>query len=227
MSTVLVCGATGTVGSRVVHELRARGAATRVFVRDREKALTLLPGDIDLAIGDFADPHSIRAALDGVDRVFLGVPTIRGRWSTKATCSSPGCPRCCCKLAAQPPPPGRGLSPARHRPRRRAACQLVHGVHLDLGERGRHRAQRVHQLPGHHRRDPGRPLRDQELVGEHRARQPRRSASTLPGRGPSSGDQRGEEQASNTASARSTCGSTAGRAGIGIQYEVVGSLTCG
>lgn len=250
MSTVLVCGATGTVGSRVVHELRARGAATRVFVRDREKALTLLPGDIDLAIGDFADPHSIRAALDGVDRVFLGVPTIRGRWSTKATCStwpsppagdgwsssrrrerrsarrwssgigmagsssgcaSPGCPRCCCKLAAQPPPPGRGLSPARHRPRRRAACQLVHGVHLDLGERGRHRAQRVHQLPGHHRRDPGRPLRDQELVGEHRARQPRRSASTLPSRGPSSGDQRGEEQASNTASARSTCGSTAGR----------------
>jgi uncharacterized protein YbjT (DUF2867 family) len=72
VSTVLVCGATGTVGSRVVHELRARGAATRVFVRDREKALTLLPGDIDLAIGDFADPHSIRAALNGVDRVFLG-----------------------------------------------------------------------------------------------------------------------------------------------------------
>ena len=66
--TVLVTGATGNVGSAVVAELRRRGAAVRAFVR---RPVEALGDDIEISIGDFEDPASIRAALDGVDRVFL------------------------------------------------------------------------------------------------------------------------------------------------------------
>jgi uncharacterized protein YbjT (DUF2867 family) len=64
--TMLVTGATGNVGSQVVLELQVLGVPVRAFVRDPGK----LAG-VDLAIGDFSDPESIRRALAGVDRVFL------------------------------------------------------------------------------------------------------------------------------------------------------------
>lgn len=66
--TVLVTGATGNVGSAVLRELAKRGVPARALVRH---APSELPGETDVAIGDFDDPASIRAALDGVDRVFL------------------------------------------------------------------------------------------------------------------------------------------------------------
>jgi uncharacterized protein YbjT (DUF2867 family) len=66
--TVLVTGATGNVGSAVVAALAARGEPVRAFVRDPGARL----GEhAELALGDFADPSSLRRALDGVDRVFL------------------------------------------------------------------------------------------------------------------------------------------------------------
>ena len=71
MKKILVTGATGNVGSRVVHELRGRGIPLRAFVRDAERAAGMLGEDVELAVGDFGDPGSIRAALDGVDGVFL------------------------------------------------------------------------------------------------------------------------------------------------------------
>jgi uncharacterized protein YbjT (DUF2867 family) len=71
MSTVLVTGATGNVGSRVVQELRGRHVQVRAFVRDPDKAAAVLGRGVELAVGDFADPASVRAALGGVDMVFL------------------------------------------------------------------------------------------------------------------------------------------------------------
>jgi uncharacterized protein YbjT (DUF2867 family) len=71
MTTVLVTGATGNVGSRVIQELRGRGVPLRAFVRDADRASALLGPEVDLAVGDFAEPASIRAALDGVDALFL------------------------------------------------------------------------------------------------------------------------------------------------------------
>jgi uncharacterized protein YbjT (DUF2867 family) len=78
-NTTLVTGATGNVGAHVVRQLRARGEAVRAFVRDPDKAAATLPRDVDLAVGDFARPGSLRGALDGVDRLFLACGNVPGQ----------------------------------------------------------------------------------------------------------------------------------------------------
>jgi uncharacterized protein YbjT (DUF2867 family) len=74
MTTILVTGATGNVGAYVVDELRRYDVRVRAFVRDSGRARGKLGGDVDLAIGDFADAASVRRALAGVDRLFLASP---------------------------------------------------------------------------------------------------------------------------------------------------------
>lgn len=71
MNPILVTGATGTVGLHVVRELLERGVSVRAFVRGPRRAAGVLGDRVELTTGDLADPASIRAALDGVDRVFL------------------------------------------------------------------------------------------------------------------------------------------------------------
>ncbi|MEX5721013.1 NmrA family NAD(P)-binding protein [Geodermatophilus maliterrae] len=73
-NTVLVTGATGTIGSTVVRDLRRRGVATRALVRDTARAHVVLGDEVELAAGDLADPHSIRTALRGVQRLLLCTP---------------------------------------------------------------------------------------------------------------------------------------------------------
>jgi uncharacterized protein YbjT (DUF2867 family) len=68
---VLVTGATGTVGRHVVGELRRRGVAVRALVRDPARAGDALGPEVSLAVGDFADPDSLRAAVHGTERVYL------------------------------------------------------------------------------------------------------------------------------------------------------------
>jgi uncharacterized protein YbjT (DUF2867 family) len=75
MSTILVTGATGNIGSHLVGELQRRGEPVRAFVRDPGRARMVLGPGVELAIGDYADPASVEAALDGVDRLFLLTPT--------------------------------------------------------------------------------------------------------------------------------------------------------
>lgn len=74
MTMTLVTGATGIIGSNVARDLLERGVPTRLFVRDPDRAAAALGNGVDLAVGDFTDPASIREALDGVDRVFLCTP---------------------------------------------------------------------------------------------------------------------------------------------------------
>ncbi|WP_431682796.1 SDR family oxidoreductase [Kitasatospora sp. KL5] len=71
MTRVLVTGATGNIGSKVVAELRDSGVLVRAFARDPDRAVVVLGGDVEIAAGDFAEPDSIRRALPGVDGVFL------------------------------------------------------------------------------------------------------------------------------------------------------------
>jgi uncharacterized protein YbjT (DUF2867 family) len=74
---ILITGATGKAGSEVVRAVRERGGRVRAFVRDPEKAHEMFGHGVELAIGDFADAGSVRAALDGVDEVFSPAPTTR------------------------------------------------------------------------------------------------------------------------------------------------------
>jgi uncharacterized protein YbjT (DUF2867 family) len=71
MNRILVTGATGTIGSTLVSLLRARDENVRALVRDPRRAGTLADLGAEIAVGDFADRASLRAALEGVDVVFL------------------------------------------------------------------------------------------------------------------------------------------------------------
>ena len=83
---ILVTGATGTTGSEVVRALTARAGRVRAFVRNAEKARRKLGLSAELAIGDFADPQSLRAALEGTDALFLSCADDPRRvgWETAA-----------------------------------------------------------------------------------------------------------------------------------------------
>lgn len=70
-STVLVMGATGTVGGATVSALLGRGAMVSAFVRDPDRALEKLGPDVDQRRGDLGDAASVRQALDGVGSVLL------------------------------------------------------------------------------------------------------------------------------------------------------------
>jgi uncharacterized protein YbjT (DUF2867 family) len=83
---ILVTGATGTAGSQVVRALMERRRRVRAFVRDCARARRLLGDGVDLAHGDFGDPHSFRAALEDVEELFLSGADDPGRvaWETEA-----------------------------------------------------------------------------------------------------------------------------------------------
>jgi uncharacterized protein YbjT (DUF2867 family) len=83
---IVVTGATGNAGSEVVRALTARGGRVRVFVRDPGRARKRLGEDVELAAGDFADPPSVRAALEGADALLLSCADDPRRvgWETAA-----------------------------------------------------------------------------------------------------------------------------------------------
>jgi uncharacterized protein YbjT (DUF2867 family) len=70
---ILVGGATGRQGTAVVAELLARGYEVRAMTRkpDSKKALRLTAKNVELVQGDYADPESLRAAMDGIERAFF------------------------------------------------------------------------------------------------------------------------------------------------------------
>ncbi|MFC0407335.1 SDR family oxidoreductase [Roseomonas elaeocarpi] len=67
--TILVTGATGTVGQQVVEQLTRRGAEVRALVRNPEKAH--LPAGVTVVQGDLLDVDALRGALAGVSTLFL------------------------------------------------------------------------------------------------------------------------------------------------------------
>ena len=67
---ILVTGATGMVGGELTQQLLAAGQTVRVLTRAANKA-PALAGRVEIAVGDLDSPETLRAVLDGVERVFL------------------------------------------------------------------------------------------------------------------------------------------------------------
>ncbi|MDH0866687.1 NmrA/HSCARG family protein [Mitsuaria sp. GD03876] len=67
--SILVTGATGTIGSLVVQGLARQGASVKALVRQPGKAV--LPAGVAEVVGDLSDPASVRRALAGVRTLFL------------------------------------------------------------------------------------------------------------------------------------------------------------
>src|SRR3954470_9074316 len=67
--TILVTGATGTVGRQIIEQLVKRGADVCALVRDPAKAN--LPAGVNVAQGDLLDVDSLRGAFSGVSTLFL------------------------------------------------------------------------------------------------------------------------------------------------------------
>ncbi|KAG6419264.1 hypothetical protein SASPL_121480 [Salvia splendens] len=76
---VLVAGATGGVGRRVVDLLRKNGQAVRVLVRNEEKARKMLGEDVDLIVGDITKASTLLPEyFKGVKLVINAVSVIVG-----------------------------------------------------------------------------------------------------------------------------------------------------
>jgi uncharacterized protein YbjT (DUF2867 family) len=63
VGVILVAGATGGVGKRVVKKLRERGYQVRCLVRDIDKARSILRNDVDLVVADITKAETLNALV--------------------------------------------------------------------------------------------------------------------------------------------------------------------
>ncbi|PIA42112.1 hypothetical protein AQUCO_02100162v1 [Aquilegia coerulea] len=76
---ILVTGATGGVGRRVVDVLRKKGLPVRVLVRNEEKAKKMLGPDVDMIVGDITKESTlVPEYFKGVKKVINAVSVIVG-----------------------------------------------------------------------------------------------------------------------------------------------------
>lgn len=71
---ILVTGATGRLGQRVVRRLLERKARVRVLTRRPQEAVRLWGERVEVVAGDFAEPSRLPAVFDGAERLFLLSP---------------------------------------------------------------------------------------------------------------------------------------------------------
>ena len=70
-STILVTGATGYIGGRLVPRLLEQGHHVRVLVRSEARALSRpWARDVEIVVGDVLDPRALSDALSGVDTAY-------------------------------------------------------------------------------------------------------------------------------------------------------------
>ncbi len=71
---IAVVGATGRLGAPVATEL-AKTFQVRALVRSPEKAKAMLPAGVEIVKADLREVDSLRAALQGVDAIYLNLAT--------------------------------------------------------------------------------------------------------------------------------------------------------
>ena len=77
---VLILGATGFVGRRLLPELLRKGVKVRLFVRDQSKLLDVSPeSDTELVEGDLLTGEGLKIALQGVRIAYYLVHSMGGR----------------------------------------------------------------------------------------------------------------------------------------------------
>jgi len=76
---VLVTGASGSVGQHVVRELEKLGESVVAAGTNPDKLLSIFGLSAEAVTFDFTRPETFRAALSGVDRVFLMRPPHLGK----------------------------------------------------------------------------------------------------------------------------------------------------
>lgn len=82
MTTYLVTGGAGFIGSNIVHTLLAQNATVRIldnFTTGRLQNLGTIQGDVELIEGDLRDPAFCQQAVQGVDHVLHqgAVPSVQ------------------------------------------------------------------------------------------------------------------------------------------------------
>ena len=77
-NNILVTGATGKVGSRLVPRLVQLGFKVRALVREPSKASFLVSSGVEFAVGDLLNPESLKAALKDIDVVIHLATFYRG-----------------------------------------------------------------------------------------------------------------------------------------------------
>ncbi|NRB07031.1 MAG: CIA30 family protein [Richelia sp.] len=77
MGVVLVAGATGGVGKRVVNKLQAQGYQVRSLVRDMDKARNILGNDTDLVVADITKPETLIPMVMGNIQAVICCTSVR------------------------------------------------------------------------------------------------------------------------------------------------------
>jgi len=76
VGVILVAGATGGVGKRVVHRLLQKGYQVRSLVRDRDKASSIL-GDVETYVGDITQPETLTPEMMANVRAVICCTAVR------------------------------------------------------------------------------------------------------------------------------------------------------
>lgn len=81
---ILVVGATGRVGSKVVQALREQGKPVRALCRSEARAQSLQSLGAEIAFGDLGDQRSLADACQGVKAVITAATSLNARRLTSA-----------------------------------------------------------------------------------------------------------------------------------------------
>jgi len=78
LTTVLLTGATGLIGSNIAAQLVARGDKVRALVRPSSDASPLQEMGVDIVSGDITEPEDVLAAADGAEVVVHSAAVLGG-----------------------------------------------------------------------------------------------------------------------------------------------------